>query len=83
MPKKNDNRKSHTSNGDEVWLFLLLVISLGKFALCDFLGFGKNLIVNLPGGETIEDIDTAQQVKVFGEICNGIRVDLQSFVPCF
>ena len=63
--------------------FLLFAIRLGEFAFCYLFGFVKNLIVNLLGGETIEDIDTAQQVKIFGEICNGICVDLQSFVPCF
>ena len=61
---------------------LLLVIVLGKFALCNLLGFGKNLIVNFLGGETIEDINAAQQVKVFGKICDGVRVDLQSLIPC-
>ena len=63
--------------------FLLFVIQLGEFAFCYLFGFVKNLIVNLLGGETIEDLDTAQQVKIFGEIRNGICVDFQSFVPSF
>ena len=73
----NDNRKEpHFKMLMKCGSSLLLIIRLGKFALCNFLSFGKDLIVNLLGRKAIKNIYASQQVEVFGKVCDGVCIDL-------